>query len=337
MAAYAGAYKSHECASRPERENDCRSALSILAQSTFGGSGAATDGASGRGRFTAVRLIVYQFWPTLEYYVADCSSDRFASSSMAGDPSMTKIFNAKAAAEEVARALVNIRASERTAHVSTPVTYPTGSHVVVRLDGIGDRWFVSDDGYGSLEASLMNAMGTFRRVAPGVAERAGIAFDQRALFVVEATRGELPGAVVAIANASAEAVRRTAMRMEEIRYAKSRALFDERVAATFRGETIIRQPEIVGMSGRPWEFSAGIERRGDVVYLLDLVSPRPNAIYATISKFTDMKPELHRKGAAILTDIERTDSHLISLLSRVAGTTLSANEPEEVWRRQIAA
>jgi len=121
----------------------------------------------------------------------------------------------------------------------------------------------------------MNAMGTFRRVAPGVAERAGIAFDQRALFVVEATRGELPGAVVAVANASAEAVRRTAMRMEEIRYAKSRALFDKRVAATFRGETIIRQPEIVGMSGRPWEFSAGIERRGDVVYLLDLVSPRP--------------------------------------------------------------
>jgi hypothetical protein len=120
------------------------------------------------------------------------------------------IFDAEAAAAEVARALVSTQTIEGRAYVITPVTYPTGSHVTVRLDGMGDKWVVSDDGYGAHEAELMNALATFRRVAPQVAERAGVAFDQRALFVVEATRSELPGAVVVVANATAEAVRRTA-------------------------------------------------------------------------------------------------------------------------------
>jgi hypothetical protein len=247
------------------------------------------------------------------------------------------LFDAEAAAAEVARALVGTRFSEGAAFVTTPVTYPSGAHAIVRLDGMGDRWFVSDDGYGALEAELMNASTTYRRLAPQVAERAGIAFDQRALFVAEATREELSGAVVAVANASAEAVRRTAMKVEEIRYATSRALFDERIEATFRGQTIIRQPEILGASGKLWEFSAGIEHHGNVIYLLDLVRPRPPAVYATITKFTDVRPVADRKGAAVLADVDRTDPHLVSLLSRVVGIALPASAPMDTWRRQLAA
>lgn len=247
------------------------------------------------------------------------------------------IFDAEAAATEVARALVSTQTVEGRAFVATPVTYPTGSHVVVRLDGMGDRWFVSDDGYGSLEADLMNAGATFRRVAPHVAERAGVAFDQRALFVIEATRSELPGAVVAVANASAEAVRRTAIRIEEIRYAASRALFDQRVRSTFPNEVIVQQPTISGMTGRQWEFSAGVERHGEVVVLLDLVRARPNAVYASVARFTDVRPaNSNLKGAAILADADRTDPQLVNLLSRVAGVAFPAAASEAAWREQLA-
>lgn len=249
-----------------------------------------------------------------------------------------KPFTASEAAEEVARALVSTRSSEGTAFITTPVTYPSGAHSLVRIDGMNDRWFVSDDGYGAQEADMMGASATFKRVARVVAERAGIGFDQKFLFVVEATRDELAGAVVAVANASVEAVRRTAMRVEEMHYAASRALFDERVESTFRGSTIVRQPEVFGASGRTWEFSAGIERDGNIVYLLDLVRPRPPAVYATISKFTDVElVQKGRKGAAILTDYDKTDPHLISLLSRVVGVALPAGAPEAVWREQLAA
>jgi hypothetical protein len=258
---------------------------------------------------------------------------------MAGEVDMSlKPYTATEAAEEVARTLVSTRASEGTAFITTPVTYPSGAHSLVRIDGMNDRWFVSDDGYGAQEADMMGAGATFKRVARIVADRAGIGFDQKFLFVVEATRDELPGAVVAVANASVEAVRRTAMRVEEMRYAASRALFDERVEMTFRGSTIVKQPEILGESGRAWEFSAGIERDGNIVYLLDLVRPRPSAVYATVTKFTDMRPmQPGRKGAAILTDYDRTDPHLVSLLSRVVGVALPAGAPETVWREQLAA
>lgn len=248
-----------------------------------------------------------------------------------------KMFNAEAAATEVAAALVSTHAANGASFVTTPVTYPSGAHAIVRLEGTGDLWFVSDDGNGSLEADLMNASLTYRRIAPLVAKRAGLGFDQQALFIVEATREELPGAVVAIANASAEAVRRTAIRVEELRYGASRALFDQRVQSTFRGQTIIRKPEIKGASGRTWEFSAGVEHHGNIIYLLDLVRPRPQAAYATISKFTDLEPDASRKGAAILTDIDRMDPHLIRLLSRVAGTAIPANAPLEEWHRKFPA
>jgi hypothetical protein len=248
------------------------------------------------------------------------------------------IFDAEVAATEVARSLVSTRTAQGTAFIVTPVTYRSGAHVIVRLDGIGDKWFVSDDGYGLLEAEMINAVATFRRYASQAAERAGVAFDQRALFVVEATRSELPGAVIAVANASSEAVRRTAMRVEEIRYAASRALFDERVQATFRNETIIQSPTIVGVSGRSWEFSAGVERSGDIVVLLDLVRSRPQAIYAAVSKFTDVRPaDPKRKGVAVLVDLDRTDPHLVSLLSRVAGTAIPASAPASAWRENLLA
>jgi hypothetical protein len=251
---------------------------------------------------------------------------------------MTSTFSATDAAAEIAKSLVSTESKDGTAFISTPVTYPSGAHTVVRVDGMNDRWFVSDDGYGAQEADMMGASSTFKRVAKAVAERTGIGFDQRFLFVVEATRDELPGAVVAVANASAEAVRRTAIRLEEIRYAASREIFDRKVEITFRGQKVVRQPEIIGASGRAWEFSAGVERDGNIIYLLDLVRPRPNAVYATISKFTDVKAQdPARRGAAVLTDASRTDPHLVSLLSRVAGNALGADASDDAWRRLIAA
>ena len=97
-------------------------------------------------------------------------------------------------------------------------------------------------------------------------------------------------------------------------------------------------PALGDPTSRTWEFSAGIEREGNIIYLLDLVRPRPPAVYATISKFTDIGPlQKERRGAAILTDYDKTDPHLVSLLSRVVGVALSAGAPEAVWREQLAA
>jgi hypothetical protein len=250
---------------------------------------------------------------------------------------MSARFTPDDAAREIVKSLVSSETTDGKVFISTPVMYPSGAHAVVRVDGMNDRWFVSDDGYGAQEADMMGASSTFRRIAKTVADRSGVGFDQRFLFVVEATRAELPGAVAIVANASAEAVRRTAIRQEEIRYAVSRETFDRKVDIAFRGQTIVRQPEISGSSGHAWEFSAGIERQGNIIYLLDLVRPRPNAVYASVSKFTDVLIKgTELRGAAVLADIERTEPQLVSLLSRAAGAALPAEASDEAWRALVA-
>jgi hypothetical protein len=73
--------------------------------------------------------------------------------------------NLKTIADVVAHALVDTSVRGGSAFISTPLLYPSGSHVVVRMDGAGDRWFVSDDGYGHLEAEMMGGLTTAGKAA----------------------------------------------------------------------------------------------------------------------------------------------------------------------------
>ena len=136
--------------------------------------------------------------------------------------------NLKTIADAVAHALVDTSVEGGSAFISTPLLYPRGSHVVVRMDGAGDRWFVSDDGYGHLEAEMMGGLTTFRRLAKPLADRAGVQFDERCFFVLEVERDALPGAVITISNVSKQAVERTAFAVEERRVAISRDVFQQR-------------------------------------------------------------------------------------------------------------
>ena len=73
--------------------------------------------------------------------------------------------NLSAIAQDVARALTHVSVKGGSAFISTPLLYPSGSHAVIRIDGTGDRWFVSDDGSAHLEAELMGGLASFRRIA----------------------------------------------------------------------------------------------------------------------------------------------------------------------------
>lgn len=136
--------------------------------------------------------------------------------------------------------------------------YPSGSHIVVRMDGTGDKWFVSDDGYGHLEAEMMGGLSAFRRLARPLADRAGVQFDDRGFFVLEVERDELPGAVITISNVSKQAVERTAFFIETRRIAISRDVFEQRLAAAFGTRSIAHHIPIVGASGKEWDVDVGI-------------------------------------------------------------------------------
>jgi hypothetical protein len=242
--------------------------------------------------------------------------------------------NLKTIADAVAHALVDTSVKGGSAFISTPLLYPSGSHVVVRMDGAGDRWFVSDDGYGHLEAEMMGGLSTFRRLAKPLADRAGVQFDERCFFVLEVERDALPGAVITISNVSKQAVERTAFAVEERRIAISRDVFQQRLVAAFDSRSIAHNISIVGASGKEWDVDVGITSDSRVERLFEFVTPRSASVAAAVMKFTDISAvESAPRTAAVLSDRSRTEAALVSLLSRVAGAAIDAADAPEVYQR----
>ena len=241
--------------------------------------------------------------------------------------------NLRAIAEGVARALTEVSVKSGSAFISTPLLYPSGSHAVVRIDGAGDRWFVSDDGYGCLEADMMGGLLSFRRIARSMAERAGVQFDERCFFVLAVERDALPGAVTIISNISKQVVERTAFAMEERRIALSRDVFEERLSTAFGAKAIEHQVPIIGASGKEWHVDVGVTRAGRIEKVFEFVSPRPASIAAAVMKFSDIRAaDDAPRSVAVLSDRVKTEPALVTLLSRVAGAAIDAAAGAEVYR-----
>lgn len=242
--------------------------------------------------------------------------------------------NLKHVAQAVAHALVDTSVNGGSAFISTPLLYPSGSHVVVRMDGAGDRWFVSDDGYGHLEAEMMGGLSTFRRLARPLADRAGVQFDQRSFYVLEVERDALLGAVITVSNVSKQVAERAAFAVEERRIAVSRDVFEQRLVAAFGTRSIAHNVSIVGASGKEWDVDVGITSDSHVQRLFEFVTPRAASVAAAVMKFTDIRAVEHApKTAAVLSDRSRTEAPLVSLLSRVTGAAIDAADTPEVYRR----
>jgi hypothetical protein len=244
----------------------------------------------------------------------------------------TASHNLNAVAEDVARALTHVSVKGGSAFVSTPILYPSGAHAVVRIDGTGDRWFVSDDGAAHLEAELIGGLTSFRRIARPMAERAGIQFDERCFFVMEVEREALPGAVIIVSNVAKQVVERTAFTIEERRITLSRDLFDERLTRAFGSKAIAREIPIIGASGKEWHVDAGITHDGKVQKLFEFVSPRSASVAAAVMKFTDIRAIEKLPSVAVLSDRAKTEATLVLLLSRVAGAAIDAAADPEVYQ-----
>ncbi|MGD0187013.1 MAG: hypothetical protein ABSC25_17425 [Roseiarcus sp.] len=107
--------------------------------------------------------------------------------------------------EDVGRQLVTIDHGAAGSFVKLPLLYPSGANVVVRVEGGADRFFVSDAGFGYQEADMMGASLIYCRHGHAIAASAGIKFDNQSFFLIEASRDQIPGAVVTVGNCSLEA------------------------------------------------------------------------------------------------------------------------------------
>lgn len=237
-------------------------------------------------------------------------------------------------AELVARELATSEGGATSAFVNTPLLYPSGASVVVRLDMVGATFFVTDFGMGFQEAEMMGAPRTYRHHAPVIARRSGIAFDHQAFFVAEATREQLVGAVTAVANCSQEAAVLTAHRIAEEKADNAIELLQDRLVSLFTPNAVAKDVEIIGASATPWRVAASVSVGGQTS-LFDVVSPHPTSVAAAVTKFVDIAElPIPPRRVAVVRDRSKLGTRL-TVLQRTA-TVMELSSPDNVVR-QLAA
>lgn len=239
-------------------------------------------------------------------------------------------------AQEVASSLATATASTTSSFIATPLVYPSGTSVVVRLDGSGIRFFVSDYGMGFQEAMMMNASHSYTMIAHGLIRDTGISFDHRSFFVAEAARDELAGVVSAVANCSQRAVIETALIHEARKLDVDRNLLIERLQAAFGQKRVEKDVEIRGASTIKWDVTARVATSDSVVMLFDYAKPHKNSVSNTVAKFHDIaRLSVPPRRIVTIRDTVLMDC-FVGLLSQSAHVIELAATPDEALRALAA-
>jgi hypothetical protein len=190
--------------------------------------------------------------------------------------------------EDAARQLVSTEHRTGGSFIRTPLLYPSGTSVVVRIEEGDDRFFVSDFGLGYQEAELMGASLMYARNAHPIAEAAGVRFDNQAFFVLEASREQLPGAVVTIANCSQETAIRAADALAEKTFEDSKSRLYERLVKVFTPKIVAKNVEVTGASNQKWRVAAIVNVPNERPTIFEPVTKHASSVASASMKFGDI-------------------------------------------------
>ena len=209
-------------------------------------------------------------------------------------PQKPRRANFAAVIESVARELVKIDHRRDGTFISTPLIYPSGVNVLVRIDEVGtDQYFVSDYGLGYSESDMMGATLQFKHHAPQIAANAGIGFDNQSLFVARVGRDQLAGASAAIANCTLEAVSLAALRLSEKKFSDETEVPYRRLVSIFSKNCVAKNVEVTGASQTIWRVSNVVRaqstaRTEDRETIFEPVTMHHTSIATAVTKFHDI-------------------------------------------------
>jgi hypothetical protein len=197
--------------------------------------------------------------------------------------------------ERVARQLIAIEYDKGGAFIRTPLLYPSGSTVVVRVEQGDGRYFVSDWGLGYQESDMQGAALFYMRHARPIAEAAGVGFDNQAFFIMEASREQLPGAIVTIANCSQEATSQAAYALAEKTFEDSKERLYERLVRIFSKaagpnvKVVSKNAKVIGHSSTEWQIATIVRLPGSRTQtIFEPVTKHHNSVAHASMKFHDI-------------------------------------------------
>lgn len=193
------------------------------------------------------------------------------------------------AIEIAAKQLVATDHRDGVSYIKVPLIFPSGSTVVVRVADAHPHFFVSDYGAGHEEADMMGAAYIYTRYGRAIADRAGVGFDHHAFFVMKASKDQLPGAVVTVANCALEAVTVAVYKLEERKQQDDADALYKRLVRVFqpRHVGVAKDVMVTGRSNTKWRISALVEGASHKT-VFEPVSNHHVSIFAASTKFHDI-------------------------------------------------
>jgi hypothetical protein len=232
--------------------------------------------------------------------------------------------------DEVAREIISTEHFGGASLIKTPLMYPSGASVVVQITQQQDRFFVTDMGMGHQESMMFDGANFYLRNAKTIADNFGVRFDNEAFFVAEATKEQLPGATVIIANCSAEATALAAYRAAAPRYEADTDRLYQKLISVFSTAEVDRDVSFVGSSANKWPVNAVVHRRGKTVLFEAVVKNHLSVVNTTV-KFHDIARLDNPPNRVSVVSKKSDMGQYLNLLSQ-AGNIVEFDVPENIIR-----
>lgn len=218
-------------------------------------------------------------------------------------------------ADEIARSLAYAQEHGGQQQIVTPLLYPGGACVVLRLEESADGYFVSDYGAARREADLIGGSRLFARIARDQAQRHGVNFDSDLIFDLEVPRDALVTAAIAVANASKTAVYETAEALSEKKAADQREQLWRLLGRAFPGQKVEENAPFGGRS-ETWTFDAIVMM--DRPALFQTVAPNSISVHAAVSRFLDIRDNGADETIRVSVPTKMRQTPHLSLLARTS-------------------
>lgn len=171
--------------------------------------------------------------------------------------------------------------------VTTPLAYPSGSIVGVRISPAQGGYWVSDFAMGYREAESLEAQRSFGSHAGRMKEELGVEYTDGHEIRVFARGEQLGWAIRRVSYASHRVMQKAYHSTPEWDEQEIGAALYHRLRSLF-GDAASSKISVVGSSNLDWKFAAQVQL-GRRRVLFDVVTPYYTSVCSAVSKFTDIR------------------------------------------------
>ncbi len=218
--------------------------------------------------------------------------------------------------------------------VTMPVLYPGGGSVVLDVLPRSNGARITDRGEGFRHAELSGNEAAFSKSAERIAGDLGLVFDGRDILLEAVPIDRITGAMVMVANASAQASH-SAMRAPAREAAVRDAMFGK-LESVFGPGGFEKHGRILGASNHRWTIDASVRHeRGFVVF--NAVTGHYVSAAGTAAKFHDLGT-LEHPPARIAVVVSRQDlGDWYGVVAAASDAVLETVDPNDRFRGLLAA